>query len=266
MAQHILVYHAVADGWEPSAATVSVRRFRDHCAALADDGWRGVRLDALVAGHFAAGDRVFAFTADDGYASLARMIVPTCARYGWHGTAFIPTAVIGSDGSWDVGAWRKHRHVDWPALVEIAATGWEIGAHGVTHRALTDLSVEEAWQELRQAREEIEERLGLPATSVAYPFGAVSPRVAALARDAGYRAAVTMHPGPVERDADLMRLPRWPVYRMDAPQHLLVRLNGPAWARAFEQARTWAVQQFAQGTRVRMRGHRTRGRRLSWRR
>jgi len=249
--RHILAYHAVADGWEFSAATVSPCRFREHCAALAEWGWRGVRLDEARLG---TDDCTFGITVDDAYASLVTVILPECARHGWRGTAFVPTKLVGSDGTWDVGAWRKHRHLDWSGLREVLAAGWEIGAHGASHRALTDMPNDAAERELCDARQEIEQRLGCAATSLAYPFGAASAEVVALAKSTGYARAVTMRPGAVAEETDLWRLPRWPVYRMDRPEHLLVRLGGPRWVYRLEQTRVWTIQQFAQGTRVRMSG------------
>ena len=260
MARHILAYHAVTDAWEFSAASVSRRVFTEHCTALAARGWQATRLDGVG---FADGtadevgaDRSFALTVDDGYESLATIIVPECARHGWQGTAFIPAALVGGDGSWDVGAARTHRHADWPALADVVAAGWEIGVHGAAHRALTDMAPQAAYEELCGARDTIEQHLGVTATSLAYPFGAVSRRVVEAARRAGYLRAVTMRPGPVPARPDMWRLPRWPVYRIDRPEHLFVRLGGPRWAQLLEQAKTWTIQQFARGTRVRMAGTR----------
>lgn len=255
MARHILAYHAISDGWELSAATVKTRRFREQCAALAALGYAGTRLDAAA---FGSDDYRFALTVDDGYESLLSVIVPECARYGWTGTAFVATHLVGSDGSWDRGAWRKHRHLDWLALRDVVAQGWEIGAHGTSHRALTDMLADEAERELRQAREEIEQNLGVAVSSLAYPFGATSRGIVELARGAGYTFGVTMRPGPVSQTTDPLLLPRWPVYRMDRSDHIVVRLAGPRWTRALEWAKVWTIQSYARGTRARMKGVRYR--------
>ncbi len=256
MVRNIFAYHAITDGWEPSAATVSRRTFREHCAALAGDGWRGVSLcDAVPADESEALDAdemSFGLTVDDGNVSLATVIVPECAKHGWTGTAFIPTGLVGGDGSWDVGAIRKHPHLDWSALRDVLAAGWEIGTHGVSHHALTDMSAADAYRELCESRDMVEQRLGLPVDSMAYPFGAVSESLVELVRQAGYERAVGMSPGPVPPDAGRWNLPRWPVYRTDKPRHLRARMSGPGWTKGIERARAWAVHQFAIGTRIRM--------------
>jgi len=251
MSRHILAYHAVSDCWEFGATTVTTGRFREHCAAIADMGYAGTRLGAAALG---SDDYTFGLTVDDGHESLLTVIVPECLRYGWMGTAFVPARLVGSDGAWDVGAWKKHRHLGWSGLAEVLAAGWEIGVHGASHRALTDMPLEEAERELREARDEIGQKLGVSVTSIAYPFGATSAEIAARAREVGYARGVTMRPGPVREDTDPLLLPRWPVYRMDRAHHLVVRLSGPDWAQALERAKVWTIQSYARGTRVRMRG------------
>ncbi len=256
MVRHIFVYHAISDGWEPSASTVSKRRFREQCSALAGEGWLALPLETAFAdgqsSEIASERGSFCLTVDDANVSLATIVVPECDRHGWRGTAFVPTAHVGGDGSWDVGAIHKHRHADWSALRDVAAAGWEIGSHGVSHCALTDVPAAVAERELSESRDVLQQRLGRRVVSLAYPFGATSARVAQLARRAGYERAVIMAPGPVPPDYDPLRLPRWPVYRIDGPANLAMRLAGPGWAEALERARTWAIQRFSYGTRVRM--------------
>lgn len=250
MGRHILAYHAVTDRFEPSAATVSTRRFREHCSVLSAAGWRAVRLDELSLGGC---DRTFCITVDDAYENLLS-VVSICERYGWRGTAFVPPLHVGESGRWDVGAVRKQRHLDWNGLQRVAAAGWELGVHGHSHAALTDKPLLAALCELEEARAAIERETGVRATSLAYPFGAVSADLAAAALGMGFSRGVTMDPRPVSAECHPMLWPRWPVYRMDTSANLLARFAGPPWLRWMEQAKTRTIQRFSFGTRVRMMG------------
>ncbi|WP_313192257.1 polysaccharide deacetylase family protein [Shinella zoogloeoides] len=73
-----------------------------------------------------------------------------------------------------------------------------IGAHTVSHRALSRLGEEEVRREMEQSAERITAITGQLPETFAYPYGdraAASPREYRLARDLGFRAAVTTEPG-----------------------------------------------------------------------
>ncbi|WP_254690509.1 polysaccharide deacetylase family protein [Shinella daejeonensis] len=73
-----------------------------------------------------------------------------------------------------------------------------IGGHGVSHRSLARLDDTQARREMAESAEWIGHITGQPPESFAYPYGdraAVSSRELRLARDLGYRVAVTTRPG-----------------------------------------------------------------------
>ena len=75
-----------------------------------------------------------------------------------------------------------------------------IGAHTVTHCNVAQQSDEMATQEMALSRARIEEALQRPALHFAYPYGdrlAAGPRDFGLARQAGFKTAVTTRPGMV---------------------------------------------------------------------
>jgi peptidoglycan/xylan/chitin deacetylase (PgdA/CDA1 family) len=88
-----------------------------------------------------------------------------------------------------------------------------IGAHTVTHCNIAQQSDEMAKQEMALSRARIEDALQRPALHFAYPYGdrlAAGPRDFALARQAGFKTAVTTRPGMVfaESAEYLTALPR----------------------------------------------------------
>jgi peptidoglycan/xylan/chitin deacetylase (PgdA/CDA1 family) len=249
MTEAVFAYHAIADGVDFSATTVTTRQFAGHCADLSEVGYRSTRLDrAQDESH------TVALTFDDGYDSVIEHAAPVFVEYGWIGTVFVSTQHIGADSSWDAGALRTHRHMDWSALRCLVDAGWEIGSHGVSHTAMTDMSEDAAFNEMVRSRQILEDGVGQAVTSLSYPFGATNNRLARLAQEAGYRRAVTMIPGNLVEHTPQLRLPRWPVYRIDRGANLLARLDGPGWVRALEAAKIRTIQSYARGTRVRMRG------------
>src|SRR5690606_25990392 len=88
-----------------------------------------------------------------------------------------------------------------------------LGAHTITHRALARRSEEEARREMAEAADRIAALTGTRPETFAYPYGArtaVSPREHRLARELGFRVAVTTEPGTLSPRAfdDATALPR----------------------------------------------------------
>jgi peptidoglycan/xylan/chitin deacetylase (PgdA/CDA1 family) len=88
-----------------------------------------------------------------------------------------------------------------------------VGAHSLTHRRLAQWPMEVARMEMAASKAALEARLGGGVSSFAYPVGdptSAGPREFALAREAGFRLAVTTRPGMLfaEHAAHLHALPR----------------------------------------------------------
>ena len=78
-------------------------------------------------------------------------------------------------------------------------SGWEIGAHTVTHPVLTSIDAEVAYEEVAASKRRIEEETGRPVRALAYPNGArgdFSDVVGAIIGEAGIDLAFTLEPGP----------------------------------------------------------------------
>jgi peptidoglycan/xylan/chitin deacetylase (PgdA/CDA1 family) len=109
----------------------------------------------------------------------------------------------------------------WDEIAELAEAGWEIGSHTCSHSRLTTLSDHEVRAELVDSKAEIEDRLGCPCRSLAYPYGDHDERVVRATHAAGYVAAGTL-PGRFEGD-DPLRHPRLFVSRADTRLRFAVK-------------------------------------------
>jgi len=105
--------------------------------------------------------------------------------------------------------------------------GMTIGAHTVTHPILAQLDTQEARQEITASKAELETLLQQPVRLFAYPNGKPErdylPEHAAMAREAGFSAAVATHWGVSARTTDRWQLPRFTPW--DAtPARFMLRL------------------------------------------
>lgn len=111
--------------------------------------------------------------------------------------------------------------------------GMQIGAHTVTHPILARLPLDAARCEMAGSKLTLEQIIGEPIDLFAYPNGKpgqdYAPEHAALARDLGFRAAVTTAWGAAHRQTDPFQLPRftpWDRSRM----RFGARMLGNLWA------------------------------------
>jgi peptidoglycan/xylan/chitin deacetylase (PgdA/CDA1 family) len=216
----VLCYHAISDRW-PVDIAVTPAQFEQQLGYLVGRGYRGSTFTAALTHR--APRRTLVVTFDDAFRSVWELAFPVLDRLGLPATIFAPTAFVGSDRpmSWPgIDRWIGTPHgaellpLSWEELRELVGVGWEVGSHSRTHPRLTQLGQAELARELGGSKEECEQWLGRPCTSIAYPFGEVDGRVAAAADRAGYRAgaalAVRTHrPSPLE-------WPRYGVSREDS--------------------------------------------------
>lgn len=127
-----------------------------------------------------------------------------------------------------VNAMFEQTRFDWRQMCTAEALNWDnlcelardplvtIGAHTVSHPDLSALSAEQACAEMRDSREQIEARIGIPVVHFCYPFGSrieVGAREFKLARKEGFKTATTTRWGNIFRAhrGHLHGLPRVPL-------------------------------------------------------
>ncbi len=192
----ILCYHAISSSWQTTLA-VSLERFAAQLERFVDRGYVGLTFAEAerrrVAGTLPP--RTLVVTFDDAYASTAAA-APVLRQLGYPATVFVVGDFVGDDkllhwpgiDEWAGTAHREElRPLSVDALRSLQGDGWEIGSHTMSHPSLPDLASDECLRELSESRATISDYFGGCAT-IAYPYGHVDQRVAALAAQAGYAA------------------------------------------------------------------------------
>jgi peptidoglycan/xylan/chitin deacetylase (PgdA/CDA1 family) len=224
----VLCYHAVSERW-PAALSVRPSALAAQLRLVRRAGYVGTTFTRAVQDPPAP--RTVAVTFDDAYRSELTLAAPVLRELGWPATIFAPSDHVGHGPmSWPgIEQWVGGPHeaeltpLGWDELGGLAEEGWEIGSHTCSHPRLTQVDDEALDEELRRSRATIEERLGRPCTSLAYPYGDLDDRVAAAAGAAGYEAAATLAGGP---DAPL-RFPRVGVWHGDALWRFAIKAAPP---------------------------------------
>lgn len=98
--------------------------------------------------------------------------------------------------------------MNWDELDQLAEIGVEIEVHGASHAILTGLDPAGVRDELSRSLAHLRERGHAKHGLLAYPSGAYDAGVVEIARELGYRAAVTTEPGLASASIDPLLLPR----------------------------------------------------------
>jgi len=186
----ILTFHSVDDSG--SVISLSPGEFGHVVEDLAEAGWRGCTVsEALAAWQKPSRhQRLVAFSFDDGYRNLLDAALPVMRGVGFTGTVFAVAGRCGGDNRWpgQPDSIPAMPLLDWPDLEALLAAGWEVGSHGLDHRALPALAPQELQGELEDSRALLEDRLATNVPLFAYPYGAHNDAVREQARNA-YDAA-----------------------------------------------------------------------------
>jgi len=205
LAVPILMYHHI--GALPSNAdavrrdlTVSAENFEAQMALLTQKGYTTTSLEDLVAafeGTRQLPPKPIILTFDDGYKDNFDYAYPVLKKYGFKGTFFIVTSLVGAKG-----------YLTWDDIGEMAKDRMFIEAHGSTHVDLTLLSNDGIAQQVTQATESLQSHLNVTPRVYCYPAGKFNQTVINILREKGYRAAVSTRYGCVHYPDDLFQLRR----------------------------------------------------------
>jgi len=122
--------------------------------------------------------RPILLTFDDGTRSTFNNAFPIMQNYNFSGTAYIIYNYIGAEN-----------YMNADELRELAAAGWEIGSHSLSHENLTEHPNHQN-NEIVESRRRLQSLLAVPVLSFAYPFGAYDKESLQFVRTAGYIAAM----------------------------------------------------------------------------
>jgi peptidoglycan/xylan/chitin deacetylase (PgdA/CDA1 family) len=224
----VLMYHRVLPSGSFDQLTVTPERFAEQMQWLAQS-CEVVSLDAAVSGLGQSTDRPrVAITFDDGYRDNLLHALPVLQRLQLPATIFVTTSFCSQAMRHPrYPAEDRRLHLDWDEVRSLAATpGVTIGSHTATHPYLQRVSDLQARAEIADSRRHIEDEIGRPVEFFCYPSGDVGPRERDLAREAGYRASVTVQPGLNRLGVDLQALRRTEITQHDGAADFSLKLRG----------------------------------------
>jgi peptidoglycan/xylan/chitin deacetylase (PgdA/CDA1 family) len=199
--------------------TTGVSEFERHMAYLKESGYYTITLDELhdwQTGQRDLPGKPVVITFDDGDESVYELALPILARYGFRASLFVVTGHIGT-------RWNDVNSLDWSRLRELDQSGvfrieshshdmhYKVEAGGAMQPVFVAASahgfeIERApsWEDavrddLMRSRDEIERHIGRSSAFLAWPYGAATPELDRIAREAGFLRTCTLRARPNPR-------------------------------------------------------------------
>lgn len=181
----ILTYHKIfreselVNQFLADQYSVSEANFENQIRAILDRNIEIVSLENLFLGKV-NGDFSVALSFDDGNASDYDIVFPILKKFNIPATFFI------SIGNLNNGKLEVEK------LVELSENKLiEIGSHGLTHRDLRTLQVDEIRKELQESKEQLQQIIQKPVDFFALPYGSGDSGIYKLCSECGYKAVFT---------------------------------------------------------------------------
>jgi peptidoglycan/xylan/chitin deacetylase (PgdA/CDA1 family) len=215
----VLMYHKVND-LPGNPLTIPVSLFDEQMDQLRQLGYTVVDLQAVL-DYYVDGRPLppgaVLITFDDGYRDNVDNAARVLRTYGYPAVVFVPIGYL--DDRQPLPHEERlavqgvlNRTLDWDELAEAERNGIRIESHGISHRPLADLEVDEAAREIALSKLRLEERLGRPVRAFSYVKGSEAdyrPVHLSLVRQAGYDVAFSAVSGANSADTDPLQLRRY---------------------------------------------------------
>jgi peptidoglycan/xylan/chitin deacetylase (PgdA/CDA1 family) len=212
----ILLYHGIHRSGEADTGqwSLAINQFRDHMSVLKNEGFSTIRIRELNFDESECSRKV-AITFDDGYKNNFDLAIPLLKDFGMTATWFVVTRGLGEPAPWTSSSLHPPELLAADDLRRMQAMGFEIGSHTRSHRNLTQIGSGELEAEVSGSRDDLEDILGNPVSSFAYPFGALNASCVDAVANAGYRHACSSNAGWLGSERHPFRIRRVAIMRND---------------------------------------------------
>jgi peptidoglycan/xylan/chitin deacetylase (PgdA/CDA1 family) len=223
----ILTYHSL----DSSGSVISFppSLFQEHMARIADSGVSVVKLSEVCT---TTGS--IAITFDDAFGNFVECAMPSLVKYRFPATVFVVSGYCGLSNDWATQPVDIPRMplMSWEDIRSLPREQIQIGAHTVSHPDLTRLARHQVEGELFECKRQIEDHIGGPVETFAYPYGTCSAEVRGIAHRE-FSVACGTRMGFAGGTSDRWNLPRIDAYYLRRLQPVdLLTLRGRVYVNA----------------------------------
>jgi peptidoglycan/xylan/chitin deacetylase (PgdA/CDA1 family) len=190
----VLAYHSIGSvppEQDPDALVVPQETFLSHVERLKARGYRFVKASEFAARlrSDSSVEATCALTFDDGAVDNATVVPDLLEKLGVPATLFVCPGLLGKPYPWlrPESGMRLMNAEELERASRLDAI--EIGSHTNEHMDMSLVGADVAYEEMVSSKRALEDMIGMPVESFAYPFCRYSAACPAAAERAGYTAA-----------------------------------------------------------------------------
>lgn len=209
----ILMYHYVEyvkDEKDTTRKSLNITPdiFEAQIKTLKDNNYMFLTMNDLtniMEGRLKQPEKAVVITFDDGYEDFYTDVLPILKKYNAKAVQYLISGAINNPN------YLKDNQIK-----EIIKSGLvEIGAHSITHNHIKDMPKFLAEREIKESKKALENKFYILITSFAYPYGSFDQQAIDLAKEAGYKNAVSTIPGIEESEQN-----KYFIYRIRPGQRI----------------------------------------------
>jgi len=167
-------------------------------------------------------------TFDDGYLDTYDIAYPLLDNYGMCAVVFVVGDRTITSNVWDQGVFPHAPLLNDNHLRELYDAGFEIGSHSFSHPDLSRLKKNDLFGEIMGSRESLEDVVGAPVLSFAYPYAKLNKKVKQFVSEAGYKQSCAGYTGPQRFGKDPFEIRRIEVRQSHGVAGLVTAISAPA--------------------------------------
>ncbi|MEF9932787.1 MAG: polysaccharide deacetylase family protein [Cetobacterium sp.] len=217
----VIMYHRVIKDESEKGVHgtyVTLENFEKHMEYLKYNGYETITFKDLLDNNFKKrfdkDKKWVMLTFDDGYVDNYENAFPILKKYGFKGVIYLVSDL--NYNKWDVdneeNPERNFKLMDTKQILEMKEYGIEFGGHTLTHPRLSKIDLELAKNEMLKSKITIENKIGCPLYSFAYPYGDLNESLKSFAKEIGYPFAVATDSGPGIFSEDLYQIRRIAIF------------------------------------------------------
>lgn len=197
----ILCYHGIArSDWK---FDIAFKQFERQVAYLSKN-YNFLSLEDINLYKVGSLNPSVILTFDDGYKDLLS-IRKICKKYGVKPALFVLSDNKKADKR-ELGNSKKF--LNKKEILTLIRDGWTIGSHSATHKDFYKLTSKKVIEEVIDSKNDLEKKLGREVKYFAYPRGRYSKKILKAVKKAGYQMAFTMDDNFINKNSNLLKLPR----------------------------------------------------------
>lgn len=212
----VLMYHSISFE-KNNDLRVPKEKFENQMKYLKENGFNTITISELydvVNNRKPVPPKPIVITFDDGYVDNYTDAYPILMKYGFKGTVFVITDIIGKGG-----------YINASQIQEMYDNGMDFESHTVYHEELDLLPYDKQLNTLKRSKEYLETALNKKVMSVAYPFGKYNSNTIKAAKEAGYMLAFTTQYGFSRKSNGMFTLTRVRINASDTTSSFAAKIG-----------------------------------------